>query len=67
MPESSIVCASRSDATPEPELEAVKDARATAWRYALDCLQKNRMKKGGPATAPDDAIKESSEGGGFEK
>jgi hypothetical protein len=40
-------------------------ALAAIYGRAIERFEEAR--KGGPATAHDDAIKESSEGGGFEK
>jgi hypothetical protein len=50
-----ITYSQRSDAA--PELEMFRDARAAAWRYALDCLAENRpaKKKATRPGGPDDA------------
>lgn len=52
----------RDVATPSAELEAFREARAEAWRYALACLAENRC-EGKEATrpgGPEDAERRSN-------
>jgi hypothetical protein len=57
-----ITYSQRSDAA--PELEMFRDARAAAWRYALDCLAENRpaKKKATRPGGPDDTKESKNDG-----
>ena len=39
--------------------EQALDARVRAWGFVWECFRRHETQKGGPATAPDDAMKGS--------
>jgi hypothetical protein len=48
---------------PNPNIttEQARDARANAWRFAFECLNRRAEQEGGPPTAPDSAKGGSSD------